>query len=370
MSEHEHPHHDHGHPHVHEPAMPAAEGDHGSQALAEALRSSFAIVKFIMAIMVIAFFCSGFFTVGPQEKAVILRFGKPVGEGQKALLTAGLHWALPYPIDEVVKIPITESQHVSSNNGWWMTTPEAELSGEELPAGPSLNPAVDGYMITADRNIIHVRATLYYHVEDPLSYAFHFTAASNTLQNALDNTLIYTAAHFKVDDALYNNRSGFQEDVQQRVTELTDAEHLGVTITGCTVYDIQPPRQLQSIFDQVTTSRENRNKALNDAHSYENQVLNQSSAQATTITNEAATASANYVKSITAEARRFDDLLPKYQLNPSLFEQMTFVQAMERVFTNVQDKIYLPQRADGKPRELRLMLNREPPQPKPAAANP
>ena len=46
---------------------------------------------------------------------------------------------------------------------------------------------------------------------------------------------------------------------------------------------------------------------------------------------------------------------------------MTFVQAMGQVLTNVQDKFYLPQRADGKPRELRLQLNREPPQPKPAA---
>ena len=24
-------------------------------------------------------FCSGFFTVGPQERAIVLRFGKPVG---------------------------------------------------------------------------------------------------------------------------------------------------------------------------------------------------------------------------------------------------------------------------------------------------
>ena len=36
------------------------------------------------------FLGSGFFQVGPQEKAIILRFGKPVGEGQKALLTAGI----------------------------------------------------------------------------------------------------------------------------------------------------------------------------------------------------------------------------------------------------------------------------------------
>jgi hypothetical protein len=47
---------------------------------------------------------------------------------------------------------------------------------------------------------------------------------------------------------------------------------------------------------------------------------------------------------------------------------MTLVQTMGQVLTNVQDKIYLPQRADGQPRELRLMLNREPPQPKNAAS--
>jgi hypothetical protein len=81
-----------------------------------------------------------------------------------------LHWSFPYPIDEVVKIPITEQQVVSSTVGWYFTTPEQELSGEEMPAGASLNPAIDGYVITADRNIIHTRATLRYHIEDPIRY--------------------------------------------------------------------------------------------------------------------------------------------------------------------------------------------------------
>ena len=356
----EHEHNKHAHD------APVTADDAGSQALAEALDSSFAIVKIVMVLMVVAFFCSGFFTVGPQEKAVILRFGKPVGEGQKALLTSGLHWSLPYPIDEVVRIPITEIQKVSSNNGWYFTTPEAELSGEEMLAGASLNPAVDGYVITADRNIIHTRATLYYHIDEPIHFVFDFTNAPATIQNALDNALLFTAARFNVDDILTRNVAGFREAVQQRVTELVEQEHVGISIDSCEVQSI-PPRQLQSVFAQVTTSRENRNKLLNDAHSYENQVTNQSSAQATSITNAAAAERVRYVESITADAKRFGDLLPQYQLNPGLFVQQAFVQTMEHVFTNVQDKIYLPQRSDGKPRELRLMLNREPPQPKPAA---
>ncbi|HKI69594.1 MAG TPA: hypothetical protein VKA67_08400, partial [Verrucomicrobiae bacterium] len=72
------------------PPRPDTSDDAGSQALAEALRSSFAIVQFAMVALVIAFLCSGFFTVGPQEQAIILRFGRPVGEGQKALLGPGL----------------------------------------------------------------------------------------------------------------------------------------------------------------------------------------------------------------------------------------------------------------------------------------
>ncbi len=343
--------------------------DAGSQALAEALRSSFAIVKFAMALLILAFLSSGFFTVGPQEKAVILRFGKPVGEGQKALLNSGLHWSFPYPIDEVVKIPITEIQHVSSTVGWYFTTPEQELSGEENPPGPSLTPGVDGYAITADDNIIHTRATLYYRIEDPIQYVFNFENASNAVQNALNNALIYTAAHFNVDDALYGNLAGYREAVSQRVADLVEKEQLGVVIDQCEIENI-PPRQLQDIFAQVTAARENRNKVLNDAHSYENQVLNYASGQAATIVAEGQSARARYVELLTAEAKRFSDLLPKYESNPGLFEQQTLITAMSGILTNVQDKIYLPQRADGKPRELRLLLNREPPEQNPAAQSP
>ena len=62
--------------------------DAGSQALSEALRSSFAIVKVVMVILVLVFLASGFFTVGPQQRAIILRLGKPIAQGQQALQRA------------------------------------------------------------------------------------------------------------------------------------------------------------------------------------------------------------------------------------------------------------------------------------------
>ncbi len=37
-----------------------------------------------MAGLVVVFMCSGFFIVQPGQKAIKLRFGKPVGEGEQA----------------------------------------------------------------------------------------------------------------------------------------------------------------------------------------------------------------------------------------------------------------------------------------------
>src|ERR1035437_3930197 len=344
--------------------------DAGSQALAEALRSSFVIVKIALVALVVIIFAAGFFTVGPQEKAVILRFGTPQGEDQKMLLGAGLHWSLPYPIDEVVRIPITEIQKVSSNVAWDLPTPEMGIAGTELPAGPSLNPMIDGYVVPADRNIIHTRATVSYHIDDPRTAIFNFASGtnhqfnlagvSNAVQNAANEALILTAARFKVDDILTRDIAGFQGAVGRRVTELAEREHLGVAIDQCQVQSVAP-RQLKDVFAQVTTARQNRDKLINDALSEENRIKSQAGAQANSITNLAETARTNFVSAVVSEADAFTKLLPEYKRNPNLFAQLELAKAMTQILTNVQ-KNFLPTHADGKPMEVRLMLNREPPQ--------
>ena len=356
--EHEHPEHE----------APEAV-DAGSQALAEALGSSFAIVKIVMLLMVVLFFSSGFFQVGPSEKAVILRFGRPVGEGKSVLLGPGLHWSFPYPIDEVVKIPITEIQKVTSTTGWYFTTPEQELTGEDLPGGASLNPAIDGYAITADRNIVHTRATLNYHIDDPIAYIFNFASASNSIQNTLNNALLFTAAKFDVNDILTRDVAGFQDAVLARVGDLTEQAHLGIVIDNCQVRSVAP-RQLQDVFARVTEARQNQSMQINDANAYRDKTLLNAAAQASAITTQAAAASANYVKAIQADAKAFTDVLPAFEANRNLFAQQKVAETMALVLTNVQDKIFLPERTDGQSRELRLMLNRVPPHPKSATANP
>ena len=347
------------------PTGPERPVDAGSEALTEALRSSFGIVKIVMVLLLIVFLGSGFFTVEPQEQAMIIRLGKPVGEGQKALLGPGWHWSFPYPIDEYVKVPISAIQRVSSTVGWYATTPEQELAGTETPSLPvnyPINPLVDSYVLTADRNIIHTRATLTYHISDPVTYVFNFVNASNTVQSAVDNALIYAASGFKVDDILTRDVAGFKEAVRKRVVDLLAQENLGVEVEECLVQS-RPPRQLRDAFDSVLKAALARQKRLEDAHSHETQVSSKAGADARSLINFAESDRSRLVNDVRSQADRFDDLLPKFQQNPALFGQQRLTETLGRVFTNAQDKIFLAEGsgAGGNQKELRILLNREPP---------
>jgi membrane protease subunit HflK len=343
--------------------------DAGSQALAEALRSSFAIIKVVMVLLVLLFLASGFFTVGPQERGILLRFGKPVGEGESALLLPGLHWSLPYPIDESIKVSITGLQQVRSTVGWYAVTPEQALLGIEPPATGTLNPIVEGYAITADANIIHTRATLTYRIKDPIRYVFSFVNASNAVQNALDNALLFAASRFKVDDILTRDIAGFQEAVRRRASQLVDEQGLGILVEQCAVQSI-PPRQLKDAFASVLKAEVTRRKVLNEARGTENQLTNKASADAESVINLAQSARTNLVSDVAAQAKRFEEILPQFQRYPELFVQQRLTETLARVLTNVQDKIFLADSADGKARELRLLLNREVQRPKSEAPKP
>jgi membrane protease subunit HflK len=374
---HDHKHdHDHGHKHDHDhgeiklplketpAAAPApiperAQEDAGSAALSEALKSSFAIVKILMILLVIAFFASGIFTVGSQQKAIILRFGKPVGVGPDQLLGPGLHWSFPKPIDEVVKISIGELNEVRSTSGWYATTAEAEASGQEGEPNPSLSPATDGYLITSDVNIIHARATLRYRIADPLKFTMNFVQASNVLQNIVNEALFFTASQYTVDQALTTDRLGFQEKVLARARQVADERELGVTIEQGDVRVIAP-RYTKSAFDAALSAEIERRKAIEDANAYAGRILSTAEGEANSRINAGQTDRTRLTQAVAAEAQYYKNQLPHFQSNPDLFMARVQSETLSRVMTNVEDKIFLPQRVDGKPRELRLLLNREP----------
>jgi len=218
---------------------------------------------------------------------------------------------------------------------------------------------VDGYLVTADLNIVHARATLNYRIEDPVGYIFNFSAASNAVLAALNNALVQSAAQFKVDDILTRDVFGFKDAVKRRTTELLAGQNLGVVVEQLEVFS-RPPLILKGDFARVTDAAQKRDTLINEARTYQNLVLSKAGADSASVTNAAESERAWYVESLKAEASRFKDLLPRYHENPQLFVQLRITETLGRVMAGVQDKIFLSDTGGGRSRELRLLLNREP----------
>src|SRR5947207_609817 len=314
-----------------------------------------------MGVLVIVFIASGVFTVKPNQVAIILRFGKAVGVGSEQLLKPGLHWAWPYPIDEIVPVQVGEAHTITSTAGWYYQAPEEVAVDAPPQAKGQLQPGVDGYTLTGDGDIIHARATLTYRIGDPISYVFNFANATNLLQHILDNALFYVSARFSADDALYRNKLAYQEAVQARVEKLVEQLKLGVKIeSGEVRIDTEPPVDVAEAFNNVIKAQQQGDIKIQEAETYARGATNKAVGDASVILRGGLTASNNLVTTVAAEADRFAKLLPSYEADPGLFKRRFLADRMGQVLTNAQYKIFLPERADGKPWELRLQLSKEP----------
>jgi membrane protease subunit HflK len=347
---------EHNHDHTPSPGQVSPAEDAGSQALSEALRSSFFIVKIIMIVLVLAFLSSGFFTVGPQEKAILLRLGKPVGEGEQALLNPGAHWALPKPIDEIVRIPSTLVQDAQSSVGWMLTPEEVRQGATPPQTGRSLDPASASYALTADTNIIHVRAVAHYRITDPIHFHFDFSDATVFVTNDLNNALLFATSLFPVDDVLTRKRPAFREAVTARMNDLIHAQDLGISLDRLDV-DAAPPTYLLGKFNEVDTATQKRNTARTQAERYADTTLAVARGMAAARTNVAESARSGLVAIVGAQAKEFSDVRAGYEHDPEFFKRVRQMMAMEQIYTNAQEKILEPHQNS---RELRLNLSREP----------
>ncbi|MEM8873845.1 MAG: SPFH domain-containing protein [Planctomycetota bacterium] len=150
-------------------------GDDAGKSLADALRISFGVLRWLIVLLVIAFLFSGFFTVRSDEVAVRTRFGKITQDGEgRGYLTAdgGPYFQFPAPVDEIIRIPTT-TQTIEVRNAFWY---EEQVSGTDVRPNPATNRqlriGIDGSLITGDGNLVHGRFTVNYRVRPEDAVAF------------------------------------------------------------------------------------------------------------------------------------------------------------------------------------------------------
>ncbi|MBN1865007.1 MAG: hypothetical protein JW808_08910, partial [Victivallales bacterium] len=93
--------------------------DAGVGAILSTLRHVFALLSFaIVGLIVWYFIFGGAFTVEEQEKVLVMRFGRLDPKPRDP----GWNWTWPYPICEIVRIPVNR-QTLVTDAFWFYTDP-------------------------------------------------------------------------------------------------------------------------------------------------------------------------------------------------------------------------------------------------------
>ncbi len=393
--------------------------DAAGKSLSEALRLSFIILKVIMVVLVVLFLASGFKTVGSDEQALVLRFGKIRGEREDRILTPGLHWVFPYPIDEIVRIPVEKKVNLVVNSFWYYDNPL-----QKTRVAPTLDPIRDGYCITrsekqtefaggssgSDYNILHCKWQLTYQVKDPelknperffkntyvkdvkpgeIYFDVMKESITPLLKSLFEDAVVTAMVNYTIDEAMFEQVGKVTEHVKQLLQEKLDKIEGGIIIESVQLTNITWPRQVNEAFEALISASQDSQKSIDEARTYAQKTLNEAAGPvaeellealenenlneqekellwkqlAGTAQEKIADARAyrtKVVETARANAEYLQQILPEYRKRPKLVLQEIYQDAIEEVLNNVDEKVIIQPTQGTKGNEIWMQLSRDP----------
>ncbi len=292
-------------------------------------------LRILVVVVIVGIFLSGIRIVESGNVALILRFGKLVGDTyEEQVHESGLLLAFPYIIDEVIMVPTTTVMEQSV---------ETYYPGNDYASNGS-------YVMTGDHNIATVAASVKYMVSDPVAYALNVKDIPGVINACVSNAILSQAASYDVDDLLTTGKDAFAMQVRQRATDKLDHAGVGITITTLEMTRVTMPLEVRSVYEEVNAATVQAATILENAQSFRNSLLPYTQGLAA---QKIATANSDYAAATGAAElalAEFWGLLDEYNQNPQVVKTRVFnakvTQIMDsigtiRVVHNGETKIFL-----------------------------
>ncbi|MBL9201683.1 MAG: protease modulator HflK [Opitutaceae bacterium] len=335
-------------------------------ALFGALAATIRLLRWLLLGLVALYLCSGITRVAPNEDALVYRLGRL----QRQLHPPGLCFALPPPIDHVVKIP-TRTQHEVLLHAWApeetaapaATAPPA-AAPPQIPAsllavmpqgnaglaatppatGKGLHPVFDGYTLTGDANIVQARLTARYRIADPFAYAASSQpdALPALVEGALLDAATAVLARTKIDDALGSGLETLRTRVRELAQQRLDALRLGLELVAFEVNSLTPPQATATAFADVTSAQVEARTTLEQARTYRAQTMPRAESEAFRTRQQAGAEAREIVTRARGETASFRSLLAEHRAAPALVEARLRAEALEQVLPRMKTKTLLP----------------------------
>ncbi len=263
------------------------------------------ILAILAAVLLVIWAMAGVYTIDQGKKAVVTQFGS-----YHKTEEAGIHWYAPI---------IQQYQIV------------------DVSASRSLNLGVNTHeamMLTKDENIVDIKVAVQFKVSDAPKFLFNVKDPGLVLRQVSESAVREIVGKNEMDFILTEGRGSIASDIGILAQKILDRYETGLLITKFTLQSAKAPPQVQHAFEDVNAAREDKERFVNEAQAYNNDILPKARGIAARQIAEAQAYEAKVIAESEGDVSRFLSILREYQKAPQVTRDRLYIDALENVYAN------------------------------------
>ena len=262
-------------------------------------------ISFIAVIVLVLWGLSGIYIVDEGRQGVVLRLG-----AFDRITEPGPHW---YP-RFIEKVEIVDVDRVRSINIGSTT--------------------YESLMLTEDENIVDIQFAVQYKVSNAKDYVFNVRDPDTTLRQVTETAMREIVGKNNMDFVIKDGRVQVASGTKELMQNILNDYKTGLIVTNVNMQNAQPPEQVQHAFSDAVKAREDKERLVNEAEAYSNDILPRARGKAARMGQEAAAYRDEIIARANGETERFLKVLTQYKKAPVVTRERLYIEAMESVLSN------------------------------------
>ena len=282
----------------------------------------------LVGIALVLWMLTGIYVVGPDEVGVVQTFGKYSRAAQ-----SGLNYHFPFPIEKVSTPKVTEVKRI-------------EIGFRTVGKNQYQTIARESLMLTGDENIVDAEMIVQYKIKDPVAYTFNFIEPELTVRQASEASLRTVVGRHNIDEALTSGKFMIQEESKELIQNILDKYNTGILVVAVQLQDVSPPEQVIAAFKDVASAKEDKNRMINQAEGYRNDIIPKARGEAQAQIREAEGYKEARIARAEGDVSKFNSVLKEYRKSKEVTETRMFLETAEEILSN-REKIIVPDGKEG-----------------------
>jgi modulator of FtsH protease HflK len=266
---------------------------------------------------------SSWYTVQPEETAVVQRFGRV-----QRSAGPGLHFKLPLGIESVRRVP---TARVLKEEFGFRT-----VAAGRQTRSVSGDFSEESLMLTGDLNVIDVQWIVQFRVEDPVRFLFKVREQTETFRAISEAVMRRVVGNKLGSDVLTVGRVAVASEVKEEMQKILSDYETGIRLVTVELQDVTPPDAVKPAFNEVNEARQDLERMVNQAQEQANKVIPRAAGEAKQAIAEAEGYATERVNQARGEAARFMSVLSEYQRVPEVTRRRLYLEAMSEVISDAK----------------------------------